>query len=59
MTIKQVDEKLSILRESWMDAAQEKKPSWMSKINKALDERLVLMKDRPVKPKQVRKPKQD
>jgi hypothetical protein len=59
MTIEQVDEKLSILRESWLDSAQEKKASWMSKINKALDERLVLMKERPVKPKRVRKPKQD
>ena len=51
MTIEQVDEKLSILRESWMDAAPEKKASWMTKINKALDERLVLMKNRVTEPK--------
>jgi len=42
--IAQVDEKLSILRESWMDSQQEKKPAWMSKINAALDERSKLMK---------------
>jgi hypothetical protein len=44
--IKKVDEKLSILRESWLDSKPEKKPTWMSKINAALDERLKLMKIR-------------
>jgi hypothetical protein len=42
--INQIDEKLSILRESWMDAAVEKKNRWMVKINNLLDERLKLTK---------------
>ena len=41
--IAQVDEKLAILRESWMDSKPEKKPTWMAKINAALDERSELM----------------
>lgn len=48
--IAQVDEKLSILRESWMDSKEEKKPAWMAKINAALDERLTLMKQRDLTP---------
>ena len=47
--IAQVDEKLSILRETWMDSQPEKKPHWMSKIDSALDERLKLMKQRDAK----------
>jgi len=42
--IAQLDETLSILRESWMDAKEEKKPEWMNKINAKLDERSRLMK---------------
>jgi hypothetical protein len=42
--LKQIDEKLSILRESWMDAKPERKAYWMEKINELLDERLTLMK---------------
>lgn len=44
--IAQVDEKLAILRESWMDSKPEKKSTWMAKIDAALDERLALMKVR-------------
>ena len=44
--IAQVDEKLTILRESWMDSAPEKKSHWMAKIDAALDERSKLMKIR-------------
>jgi hypothetical protein len=44
--IKQVDEKLSILKESWADSKPEKRTSWMIKINQVLDERLELMKMR-------------
>lgn len=44
--IAQVDEKLTILRESWMDSKPEKKEAWMAKINAALDERSKLMKIR-------------
>lgn len=47
--IEQVDEKLSILRESWMDSSVEKKARWMNKINYSLDERLGLMKMRDEK----------
>jgi len=42
-TIKQIDEKLSILRESWMEAKPERKAYWMAKINELLDERLEAM----------------
>ena len=48
--IAQVDEKLKILRESWMDAAPEKKSRWIAKINEALDERSKLMKKRDAIP---------
>ena len=34
--IAQVDEKLSILRESWMDSKPAKKAAWMAKIDAAL-----------------------
>jgi hypothetical protein len=44
--IAQVDEKLSILRESWLDAKPEKKAVWMTKIDAALDERSKLMRIR-------------
>ena len=44
--ISQVDEKLTILRESWMDSKPEKKSTWMAKIDAALDERFELMKFR-------------
>lgn len=40
--ISQVDEKLSILRESWMEAKPENKARWMSRIDTALDERILL-----------------
>ena len=46
--IAQVDEKLTILRESWMDSKPEKKSTWMAKIDAALDERSKLKgKDDP------------
>ena len=48
--IAQVDEKLTILRESWMDSALEKKAQWWEKINAALDERSKLMKTRDAIP---------
>ena len=44
--ISQVDEKLTILRESWMDSKPEKKSTWMAKIDAALDERFELMNSR-------------
>ena len=44
--IAQVDEKLTILRESWQDSKPEKQPHWLAKINAALDERSALMKQR-------------
>lgn len=44
--IEQVDEKLTILRESWMDSKPEKRLMWMAKIDAALDERSKLMKIR-------------
>lgn len=44
--IQKLDEKLVILRESWLDARPEKKASWMAKIDSALDSRLELMAKR-------------
>jgi len=44
--IAQVDEKLSILRESWLDSQPEKKSTWMERINDELDKRSELMKIR-------------
>jgi hypothetical protein len=44
--IAQVDKKLTILREGWMDSKPEKKSTWMTKIDAALDERSKLMKIR-------------
>lgn len=44
--IEQIDEKLSLLRESWQDAKLDKRTRWMKMINEALDERLVLMEKR-------------
>ena len=48
--IAQVDEKLTILHESWMDSKPEKKSHWMAKIDDALDERSKLTKIRDGKP---------
>jgi hypothetical protein len=42
--LKQIDEKLAILRESWMDAKPERKAYWMEKINELLDQRLTISK---------------
>jgi hypothetical protein len=42
--LKQIDEKLAILRESWLDAKPERKAYWMDKINELLDERLTISK---------------
>ncbi len=42
-SIKKIDEKLSILRESWQDADEKKKDKWMKMINEQLDQRLTLM----------------
>jgi hypothetical protein len=44
--IAQVDEKLTILRESWIDSKPETRSTWMTKIDDALDERSKLMKVR-------------
>lgn len=41
--IQKIDEKLSILRESWQDASDNKKIKWMNMINDQLDQRLTLM----------------
>ena len=50
LQISQVDDKLTILRESWMDSKPEKKARWMAKIDAALDERSKLMKLRDAVP---------
>jgi|688.fasta_scaffold212011_3 hypothetical protein len=42
-SIRKIDEKLSILRESWQDAGEDKKNKWMKMINEELDQRLTLM----------------
>lgn len=42
-SIQKIDEKLSILRESWQDASEDKKNKWMKMINEQLDQRLILM----------------
>ncbi len=42
--IKQIDEKLAILRESYLDAKPERKQHWMDKINDELDKRNELTK---------------
>ena len=44
--LEKIDDTLSTLREAWIDSKEEKKPMWMSKINKALDERIKIMKIR-------------
>lgn len=36
----QIDGKLEILRQGWLDATSDKKPNWMKQINAALDERI-------------------
>lgn len=42
--IKELDQHLGLMRESWIAADPKKKSTWMSVINKALDQRLKLMK---------------
>jgi hypothetical protein len=42
-SIQKIDEKLSILRESWQDASEDKKNKWMKMINEQLEQRLTLM----------------
>jgi hypothetical protein len=42
-SIQKIDEKLSILRESWQDAGEDKKNKWMKMITEELDQRLTLM----------------
>ena len=42
-SIRKIDEKLSILRESWQDASEDKKNKWMKMIDEQLDQRLTLM----------------
>lgn len=42
-SIQKINEKLSILRESWQDAGEDKKNKWMKMINEQLDQRLTLM----------------
>ena len=44
--IKHCDDHLKLLREGWVDAKDEKKAFWMTKIDAALDERVELMKER-------------
>ena len=45
-SIRKIDEKLSILRESWQDAGEDKKNKWMKMIDEQLDQRLTLMRIR-------------
>jgi hypothetical protein len=45
-SIRKIDEKLSILRESWQDASEDKKNKWMKMIDEQLDHRLTLMRIR-------------
>jgi hypothetical protein len=45
-SIRKIDEKLSILRESWQDASEDKKNKWMKMIDEQLDQRLTLMRIR-------------
>lgn len=40
----QIDGKLELLRQGWLDATDDKKPNWMRQINAALDERIRHMK---------------
>lgn len=39
-----IDERLKILRDGWIDSRNDKRDSWVQKIDAALDERLELMK---------------
>lgn len=41
--IQKIDDKLSLLRESWMDAGDDKKGKWMKMIDESLDQRFKLM----------------
>lgn len=41
--IQSIDDKLSLLRESWMDAGDDKKGKWMKMIDESLDQRFKLM----------------
>lgn len=43
-SIKELDEELSLLRESWISSNEPKKSKYMKMLDKALDERLELMK---------------
>ena len=44
--IKQCDDTLHLLRESWLDAKLDDKPKWMNRINIMLDERFRHMQTR-------------
>lgn len=44
--IQHIDSQLALLRESYMEARGTKRDKWMDLINKALDERLIHMKER-------------
>lgn len=44
--LEKIDDALDSLREAWMDSKEEKKSTWMGKINKMLDDRLEIMKIR-------------
>jgi hypothetical protein len=44
------DRVLSTLREAWTEAKPDTKSKWMERINLALDERLLLMKERDCSP---------
>jgi hypothetical protein len=48
--IAKCDERLKILREGWMDSKDEKKQSWVMRLDAELDERSKLMKQRDGKP---------
>ena len=47
--IKELDEQISVLRDSWMTSVGAKKNKLLSIINKMLDERIDLMKIRDTK----------
>lgn len=44
--IAKVDEGLAIIRDAWLESTPKQKPKWQSRIDAALDERLVFMKIR-------------
>jgi hypothetical protein len=43
MSIKYIDDKISMAKCAWRDASADKKSKWMDKINALLDDRLDLM----------------